>query len=74
MSIQFWHDLYHGFKNGSEVCIYSCEGETRNIDLSKQNKSKSVTQSLRKHQHELGKQFDGNNLENQRVPKEQIDR
>lgn len=64
------HDLYHSIVGGKEGCFYHVNNE-RNRSIEVPKPSKSVVQSLHKHQEEIAKKHPiGNNMEHQRSDQE----
>lgn len=63
------HGLYHGIVSGQEVCLYHMNNDrNRSIEIPKGNRS--VIDSLRKHQEEISRQPNVNNLEYQHTQQE----
>lgn len=63
------HDLYHGIVGGQEVCLYHMNNDrNRSIEIPKSNQS--VLDSLKKHQQEINRQSNVNNLEYQHTQQE----
>lgn len=63
------HDLYHSIVGGQEVCLYHMNNDrNRSIEIPKSNQS--VLDSLKKHQQEINRQSNVNNLEYQHTQQE----